>query len=285
MHTTLVTPALLAEHLADPAWVVLDIRHDLMRPERWGEDQYRSAHVPGAVFLHLDRDLSAPKTGRNGRHPLPSPREAAATFARAGVDATSQVVVYDQNSGMYASRAWWMLRWLGHRAVALLDGGFDRWVRENRPVTPDVPSPRATSFSPGPPLPVADAREILASLPKRALTIVDARMPERFRGDVEPIDPVAGRIPGAVNRPYAANLDAHGNYKDAATLRREFDELLDGTAPERVVHQCGSGVSSCVNLLAMAIAGYPETRLYPGSWSEWVADPARPVERGPASTT
>ena len=282
MHTTLVTPALLAQHLGDPGWVVLDIRHDLMHPERWGEDQYRAGHVPGAVFLHLDRDLSAPKTGRNGRHPLPSPYHAAATFARSGVDATSQVVVYDQNSGMYASRAWWMLRWLGHRAVALLDGGFDRWVREGRPVTTEVPSPRETSFTPARPLPVADAREILGSLPKRSLTIVDARMPERFRGDVEPMDPVAGRIPGAINRPYAANLDIDGNYKDASTLRREFDELLGGTPPERVVHQCGSGVSSCVNVLAMAIAGYPDTRLYPGSWSEWVADPTRPVARGPA---
>ena len=282
MHTTIVAPALLAKHLGDPGWTILDIRHDLMHPERWGEDRYREGHVPGAVFLHLDRDLSAPKTGRNGRHPLPSAYHAAATFARAGVDATSQVVVYDQNNGMYASRAWWMLRWLGHRAVAVLDGGFDRWVREGRPVTTEVPSPRETSFTPARPQPVADAREILASLPERTLTIVDARMPERFRGEVEPLDPVAGRIPGAINRPYTANLDIDGTFKEASALRREYELLLGDTPPDRVVHQCGSGVTSCHNVLAMAIAGFPDTRLYPGSWSEWVADPSRPVARGPA---
>jgi thiosulfate/3-mercaptopyruvate sulfurtransferase len=280
MQTTLVTPALLARHLEDPHWIVLDIRHDLMHPERWGEDQYRAGHVPGAVFMHLDRDLSAPKTGRNGRHPLPSAYHAAATFAKAGVASEAQVVVYDQNNGMYASRAWWMLRWLGHRAVALLDGGFDRWVREGRPVSTDIPSPRETSFTPSKPLPVADAREILASLPKHALVVVDARAPERFRGETEPLDPVAGHIPGARNRPFAANLDIDGTFKDAHTLRREFDELLGDAKLDRVVHQCGSGVTSCHNVLAMAIAGYPDTRLYPGSWSEWVADPTRPVATG-----
>ena len=281
MHTTLVTPTQLAQHLGDPHWTILDIRHDLMRPERWGEDQYLAGHVTGAVFLHLDRDLSAPKTGRNGRHPLPSAYHAAETFSRAGVDATSQVVVYDQNNGMYASRAWWMLRWLGHRAVALLDGGFDRWVREGRPVTTDVPSPRPTSFTPAKPLPVADAREILASLPRRGLVVVDARAPERYRGETEPMDPVAGHIPGAINRYLGENLDIDGTFKDARTLRREFDALLGDAKPDTVVHHCGSGVSACHNLLAMAIAGYPETRLYPGSWSEWVADPTRPVATGP----
>jgi thiosulfate/3-mercaptopyruvate sulfurtransferase len=280
MQTTLVTPALVEKHLGDPRWTILDVRHDLMHPERWGEDQYRAGHVRGAVFLHLDRDLSAPKTGRNGRHPLPSAYHAAATFAKAGVAPESQVVVYDQGNGMYASRAWWMLRWLGHRAVALLDGGYERWLREGRPVTTEVPSPRETAFAPARPLPVADAREILASLPTRALTIVDARAPERFRGETEPMDPVAGRIPGALNRPYAANLDIDGTFKDAATLRREFEQLLGDTPPDRVVHQCGSGVTACHNVLAMAIAGFPDTRLYPGSWSEWVADPTRPVARG-----
>ena len=282
MHTTLVAPATLAQHLHDPAWAILDIRHDLARPERWGEDQYRAGHLPGAVFLHLDRDLSAPKTGHNGRHPLPSPATAAATFARAGIGPATQVVVHDQNNGMYASRAWWMLRWLGHRAVALLDGGFDRWVREGYPVTTAIPQPGAASFVPGALLPVADVDEVWSSLDRGSLTIVDARAPERFRGETEPMDPVAGHIPGARNRPYTANLAADGTFKDAATLKREFDELLRDTPTARVVHQCGSGVTSCHNLLAMAIAGFPETRLYPGSWSEWCADPARPVATGNA---
>lgn len=280
MHDTLIDPATLAGHLDEPGFVVLDVRHDLAKPVDWGRDRYRAGHVPGAQFVHLDTDLSAPKTGSNGRHPLPSPDAAAALFGRCGIDARSQVVVYDQNSGMFASRAWWMLRWLGHRAVAVLDGGYDRWVREGRPVTTEVPSPRAAAFTPEAPLPVADAREILASLPGHTLTIVDARMPERYRGDVEPMDPVAGRIPGAVNRPHSANHTPDATFKDPATLRREFDALLGGTPPEQVVHQCGSGVSACVNLLAMAVAGYPMTRLYPGSWSEWVADPSRPVVTG-----
>jgi len=280
MHATLVTPATLARHLDDPAWVILDIRHDLMRPERWGEDQYRAGHVPGAVFLHLDRDLSAPKTGRNGRHPLPAPDVAAKTFGRAGIDAGKQVVVYDQNNGMYASRAWWMLRWLGHHAVALLDGGYDRWVREDHPVSTATPTPRPASFTPGTPTAVADVAEVLASLPRRALTIVDARAPERFRGETEPMDPVAGHIPGALNRPYAANLEADGTFKDPATLRHEFEALLGDTPPERVVHQCGSGVSAVPNLLAMEVAGLGPTALFAGSWSEWCSDPARPVEKG-----
>lgn len=282
MHDTLIDPASLARHLGDPGWVVLDVRHDLAQPDDWGRSQYRAGHLPGAVFVHLDTDLSAPKTGRNGRHPLPSPEAAAALFGRCGIDARTQVVVYDQASGMFASRAWWMLRWLGHRAVALLDGGYDRWVREGRPVTTEVPSPRATTFTAASPLPVADAREILAGLPRHALTIVDARMPERYRGEVEPMDPVAGRIPGAINRPHSANLAADGSFKDAATLKREFAALLGDTPPAQVVHQCGSGVSACVNVLAMAVAGYPMTRLYPGSWSEWVADRSRPVATGPA---
>ncbi|MEO8485122.1 MAG: sulfurtransferase [Betaproteobacteria bacterium] len=282
MHTTIVTPATLARHLDDPDWAVLDIRHDLMRPGHWGEERYRDGHIAGAVFLHLDRDLSAAKTGVNGRHPLPEPQAAAATFARAGVGPSTQVVVYDEDSGMYAARAWWMLRWLGHRAVALLDGGYARWVREAHPVSTAIPVPRAAPLSVGRVAPIADAGELLASLSHRSLAIVDARAPERFRGETEPMDPVAGRIPGARNRPYASNLAADGTFKDPATLRREFEALLGDTPVEEVVHHCGSGVTACHNVLAMLMAGYPETRVYPGSWSEWCADPSRPVATGPA---
>lgn len=280
MHDTLIDPATLARHLDDPGWVVLDVRHDLAQPADWGRAQYRAGHVPGARFVHLDTDLSAPKTGSNGRHPLPSPEVAAALFGRLGIGERTQVACYDQNGGMFASRAWWMLRWLGHDAAAVLDGGYDRWVREGRPVSLEVPTPATAAFPIRRRLPVADAGEVRASLASASLAIVDARAPERFRGEVEPMDPVAGHIPGARNRPYALNLRPDATFKDAAALKAEYAALLDGVPLDRVVHQCGSGVTACHNVLAMAVAGYPITRLYPGSWSEWVADRSRPVATG-----
>lgn len=281
MPTTLVDPATLERHLDDPRWVVLDVRHELTQPS-WGEDEYREEHIPGARFLHLDRDLSAPKTGRNGRHPLPSAATAAATFGAAGIDATKQVVVYDQGPGAYAARCWWMLRWLGHEAVAVLDGGFDRWMRERRPITADVPVVAPASFRARESLPVVGAGEILADLARGASTIVlDARSPERFRGEAEPFDPVAGRVPGATNRPVAQNLAKDGTFKPAADLRDELAAMLGSRDAAQVIHMCGSGVTACHNMLAMAIAGFPAGRLYAGSWSEWCADPARPVARGP----
>jgi len=280
MFTTLITPAELAARLADPASVVVDVRHDLARPERWGEDQYRTGHLPGARFAHIDRDLSAPKTGRNGRHPLPSPDDAAALFGRLGIAPGTQVVAYDQGSGMFAARLWWMLRWLGHDAVAVLDGGFERWTREGRTVSTDAPPPSHAAFAPGRTRPTASAAEIGGALAGGTLTLVDARVPERYRGDVEPLDPIAGHIPGARNRPYVENVNPDATFKPADTLRREFAALLGTTPLDRVVHYCGSGVTGCHNVLAMEIAGLPGTRLYPGSWSEWCADPARPVETG-----
>jgi len=280
MHTTLVSTALVADHLADPGWRIVDVRHDLAQPDRWGEEQYRAAHIPGAVFAHLDRDLSAPKTGRNGRHPLPTAEAAGATFARLGIGSGTQVVACDQGNGMFASRLWWMLRWLGHDAVAVLDGGVDKWRREGRPLTVDAPVVGPARFAIRPRPTSVDAAQILASLPERALTIVDARAGERFRGETEPLDPVAGHIPGAWNRPYTQNVNADGTFKPAAMLRDEFAALLGDTPLDRVVHQCGSGVTACHNVLAMEVAGLPGTRLYPGSWSEWCADPSRPVATG-----
>ena len=280
MFTTLITPAALAERLPDPALVVVDVRHDLARPERWGEDQYRAAHIPGARFAHIDRDLSAQKTGRNGRHPLPAPEVAAARFGRLGVAPGAQVVAYDQGNGMFASRLWWMLRWLGHDAVAVLDGGFERWTREGRPVSVDVPPPAGATFVPGPVRPTASAGEIERALGSGALTLVDARVAERYRGDVEPLDPVAGHIPAARNRPYGHNVNADATFKAPDVLRREFVALVGDTPLDRVVHYCGSGVTGCHNVLAMEIAGLAGTRLYPGSWSEWCADPSRPVATG-----
>jgi thiosulfate/3-mercaptopyruvate sulfurtransferase len=278
--TTLVSTAELAARLDDPGVIVVDVRHDLMRPDAWGESQYRAAHLPGAVFLHLDRDLSAPKTGANGRHPLPAPSECEAVFRRAGIGLASQVVAYDHDNATYASRLWWMLRWLGHDAVAVLDGGYVKWEREGRPVATEVPHPRPGDFVARPRAMSVDANAVRASLADASLLVVDARAPERFRGEVEPLDPVAGHIPGAVNRPFPRNLGAEGTFKPAEVLRAEYAALAGDRAPESIVHQCGSGVSACHNVLAMEIAGIRGTRLYPGSWSEWCADPARPVARG-----
>jgi thiosulfate/3-mercaptopyruvate sulfurtransferase len=282
MFTTLISTADLAEHLADPAFVLVDVRHDLTQPDAWGESAYGLGHLPGARFVHLDRDLSAPKTGRNGRHPLPAAGACAELFGRLGIDATKQVVAYDQGSGMYAARLWWMLRALGHDAVAVLDGGFAAWTREGRPVATATPVVTPSTFLARPRASSLDAPAVAASLSARSLLLLDARARERFRGDVEPLDPVAGHIPGALSRPYAENLDATGRFKAAATLAAEFGALLGGRAPAGVVHYCGSGVSACHNLLAMAHAGLDGARLYPGSWSEWCADPTRPTARGDA---
>jgi thiosulfate/3-mercaptopyruvate sulfurtransferase len=281
--TTLIGTSDLAQrvgHAADPSWVVVDVRHDLAQPDGWGDDAYRQGHVPGARFAHLDRDLSGVKTGRNGRHPLPTPEACARVFGRLGIDASKQVVAYDQGAGMYAARLWWMLRWLGHEAVAVLDGGFAAWTGEGRPVTTDVPAVAPATFIAKPSAATMDAGAVAASVSSSAHVLLDARARERYRGDVEPLDPVAGHIPGARNRPYAENLDAAGRFKSAAALAADFDSLLDGRAPQDVVHYCGSGVTACHNLLAMTHAGRAGARLYPGSWSEWCSDPARPVARG-----
>jgi thiosulfate/3-mercaptopyruvate sulfurtransferase len=279
MLTTLISTADLAARLDDPAIVIVDARHDLSQPD-WGEAQYRLGHVPGARFAHADRDLSAPKTGKNGRHPLPSPERAAELFGRLGIDASKQVVAYDQANGMFAARVWWMLRWLGHDAVAVLDGGYAKWTAESRPVSTDVPSVEPARFEVSRVMPTVSATGIAASLPRHTLLLIDARAAERFRGDVEPLDPVAGHIPGAMNRPYARNVKADGTFRPPRELRGEFEAMLHGRPVEDVVHYCGSGVSAAHNVLAMAVAGYPLTRLYPGSWSEWVSSRARPIATG-----
>lgn len=280
MFSTLISTHDLAKHVEDPDWVVLDVRHDLTQPERWGEERYRESHVPGARFVHLDRDLATAKSGRNGRHPLPTPEECASLFSRLGVGASTQAVVYDQEGGMFAARAWWMLRWLGHDAAAVLDGGFAKWLRESRPVSTTVPSPHRAEFAVRHVGPTLDVTAVADNLRTHALALVDARAPERYRGEAEPLDPVAGHIPGALNRPYARNLNPDGTFKPADVLRREFAELLGATPLDRVVHYCGSGVTSAHNILAMEVAGLPGTRLYPGSWSEWCSDPGRPIARG-----
>jgi thiosulfate/3-mercaptopyruvate sulfurtransferase len=277
-YTTLISTGDLALHLGDPAFVVVDCRHNLSDVDA-GERAYHLSHIPGAGFLHLDRDLSGAKTGRNGRHPLPDAATLAATLGRTAIDSSKQVVAYDQNTGMWASRLWWLLRWLGHDAVAVLDGGLDKWSAEGRPQSGELPSPAASILLTQALGATSSASEILQHLDDGSVYVLDARAPERYRGDLEPIDPVAGHIPGARNRPYTENLTPQGVFKPAALLRSEFEALLGATPPTAVVHHCGSGVTACHNVLAMAVAGLPGSRLYPGSWSEWIADPGRPVAR------
>ncbi len=277
-HTTLVTTGTLARHLDHPAWIVFDCRHDLANPEA-GAQAYSQSHIPGARFMHLDRDLSAAPDGRNGRHPLPEAMAFAAKLSAAGVDASSQVIAYDASGGMFASRLWWMLRWLGHARVAVLDGGWTQWLADKQPVSADVPSPRPAHFIAKPQDLAVHAAQVLANLEQRKYLVLDARSADRFRGENETMDPVGGHIPGALNRSFRDNLDPSGQFKSAHALNDEFRRVLGAGAPASVVHQCGSGVSACHNLLAMEVAGLSGSLLYPGSWSEWCADPSRPVAR------
>jgi len=278
-YRTLISAEQLNAALGNRDLVVFDCRHDLMKPEA-GAAAYAVGHIPGARFAHSDKNLSGEKNGRTGRHPLPDPVVFAAWLGANGVDGGKQVVAYDSAGGASATRLWWMLRWLGHDRVAVLDGGWEGWVAAGLPATDRLPEVQATSFTPAPrPNAYVDVGFVLEHLGDPAVVVLDARAPERYRGETEPIDPVAGHIPGARNRLYKQNLGADGRFKSAEVLRSEFLGLLGGTRPEALVHQCGSGVSACHNMLAMEIAGLPGSRLYPGSWSEWCADPSRPVER------
>lgn len=277
MHSTLITPTDVKTHLGDPGWVIVDCRFDLTNPG-WGEEQYAIGHIPGARYAHLDRDLSGAKTGTNGRHPLPSTDEMAARFGALGIGSGTQVVAYDADSGMYAARLWWMLRFMGHDAVAVLDGGLARWVSEVGLLQPGWVTPTGTRFAAAPRPEWQLNVEQTAAAAREAL-LVDARSPERFRGMNETLDPVGGHIPGARNYFFQANLTDDKRFKPAGTLRTQWNEVLQGRNPDSVVMYCGSGVTACHNLLAMAVAGLPGSRLFPGSWSEWCADPARPVER------
>ena len=280
MHTTLVSVAELAAHLDDAGWAVCDCRHDLADVGA-GRRAYDESHVPGARFVHLDEDLSAPKTGRNGRHPLPDPDTFARRLGELGVDSAKQVVAYDASGGYYAARLWWMLRWLGHDAAAVLDGGWNAWLAARHSISKEAPKIRTARITPRlRAVATVDARIIAERLGKPGPFLLDARAPNRYRGENETLDPVAGHIPGAANRFFQLNLEADGRFKSATALEREFAALLGDIAPEAVTHYCGSGVTACHNLLAMEIAGLSGSRLYPGSWSEWVSDRSRPVATG-----
>jgi thiosulfate/3-mercaptopyruvate sulfurtransferase len=272
--STLVSTGELAANLAK--WRVFDCRHDLAKPDL-GEQQYREGHIQGALFAHLERDLSGKKTGRNGRHPLPDPQDFEKWLEKTGLTPKDQVVCYDAGPGSMAARLWWMLRWIGHDQVAVLDGGLAKWTREGRPLTVHVPIFTPLNY----PLKVRKALAMdVHGVEKSKALLLDARAPARYRGEQEPIDPVAGRIPGARNRFNMDNVSAQGTFKPAEDLKKDFESVLQGKSPSEVVHYCGSGVSACHNLLAMEVAGLKGGKLYAGSWSEWSADRTRPQEKG-----
>ncbi|HNQ04027.1 MAG TPA: sulfurtransferase [Thiobacillaceae bacterium] len=280
--TTLVTTADLAQHLDDPGWIVFDCRFTLTDPEG-GRRLYEKNHIPGARYVHLDDDLSAPITESTGRHPLPDPQTFADKVCAWGVGVNKQVVVYDDSFGAMAVRLWWMLRWLGHPGVALLDGGFPKWQREQRPLTTALPDVRKANCACLPePSHIAGMDDVMHACRSGDALLIDARPDRRFTGEFEPLDTVAGHIPGSINWPFEENLDIDGTFLPPEALRENYQALLRGRAPWQVIHTCGSGVTACHNLLAMEIAGLPGSRLYPGSWSEWIRDPSRPVATGEA---
>ncbi|MES2537194.1 MAG: sulfurtransferase [Pseudomonadota bacterium] len=283
-HATLISAAELASHALDPDWVVIDCRHDLANTAA-GRAAYEAGHIPNAVFADMDADLSSKLPGPNGefrgRHPLPARDAFIDTLRSWGVNQDSQVIAYDAQGGMYAARLWWMLRWIGHEAVAVLDGGLPAWRAEGGPLVSE-PAARARGniIERAPVVSTVSAGELLADLsqPQPARIVIDARANDRFRGENETLDPVGGHIPGAKNRFFKDNLQSDGRFKPAAQLRADFSALI--ARPESAVMQCGSGVTACHNLLAMEVAGLPGAALYPGSWSEWCADPSRPVATG-----
>jgi thiosulfate/3-mercaptopyruvate sulfurtransferase len=278
---TLIDADSLQNLLAEPRLAVVDCRFDLMKPEA-GRQAYLTAHIPGARYADLNRDLSAPMGPHTGRHPLPSPDAFARHLSHLGIGDETQVVAYDEVNGSMAARLWWMLRWLGHGAVAVLDGGFKAWTAHGGALQAGEPaSPRAEHFTPVvDPDAVVTTADLEHALHDPNTVLVDARAPERYAGTVEPIDPVAGHIPGAVNHPFSANLGPDGRFLSAAELERRWQERLQGSDLKNLVAMCGSGVTACHNLLSLEVAGLTGGKLYAGSWSEWIRDPRRRVARG-----
>lgn len=290
MSQMLITPRQLAARLEDPDLAVIDCRFDLARPQ-WGREAYATARIPHALYAHLDRDLSGKTSASTGRHPLPPIDELAARLGQWGIDAQVHVVTYDQGSGAYAARLWWLLRWLGHMRVAVLDGGIAAWQEEKlpldtAPVSQALTGRPARRFEARP-----DADMVVSTSELEGLigsgeiatadqVLIDARSAERFAGRGETIDPVAGHIPGARNHPFADNLDSTGRFLDRGTLRERFAKTLEGVPPDAAICMCGSGVTACHDLLAMEVAGLEGARLYAGSWSEWIRDPTRPITSG-----
>jgi len=276
MYSTLIDAATLATHIDQTSWVVLDCRFNLL-DKAAGRHAYTEGHLPGAIYVDLEKDLSGPVTETSGRHPLPKVIQLVAKLGAWGIDETVQVVVYDDAGGGIAVRAWWLLHWLGHRGVALLDGGVRAWEASGGQLSThaSIPTPRQFGDRSG-----VQPVSVDALQNDRESLLLDARSAVRFRGDEEPIDPVAGHIPGAVNLPFGSNLDSEGRFLPAAALRERFESVLGDRDPSSVVHYCGSGVTACHNLLAMEHVGLQGSRLYVGSWSEWITDPKHEIATG-----
>jgi thiosulfate/3-mercaptopyruvate sulfurtransferase len=281
-YTVLITTGQLTQLDNEKDLIIIDCGFDLSKPD-WGFDNYKINHIPGALYAHLDNDLSGVKTSKTGRHPLPDQNVFLEKLNQWGINRNSQVVVYDTSGGAFAARLWWMLKNYGHLQTAVLVGGLQKWMRDGYPVSAGVEKPKRSVI---PFIPAIDQTHVVTTSEIEQLSlnpaflIIDARAPQRFRGETEPIDPVAGHIPGAVNRFHGDNLSLDGTLKPAELLRFEFDTLLQGRSPENVIVYCGSGVTSCHHLVAMEAAGLPGARLYAGSWSEWIRDPAHPIATG-----
>lgn len=270
----------LDQILGNPDVVIVDCRFDLFQTE-WGREQYRQSHIPGAYYAHLDEDLSGVRTPQTGRHPLPDAEAFVRLLSAWGVTPNSLVVAYDQNGGAFAARLWWMLRYWGHERACVLDGGWEKWLRERRKTATEIPAPsKGTPWLTPKNDWLISTEEMASILGNNQWKIIDARAPQRYSGEEEPIDPVAGHIPGALNRFHGFNLAPDSTFLPPETLRKQFLELLGETPPDHTIVYCGSGVTSCHHLLAMSIAGLGMGKLYAGSWSEWIRDPNRPIRRG-----
>jgi len=279
-YTTLISTATLHQQLNNSDWVIVDCRFSLADTET-GAKAYRHGHIPNARYAHLDKDLSSAITDFTGRHPLPDFALLAKKLGDWGITNASQVVAYDDAGGAFAGRLWWLLRCMGHDKVAVLDGGIKHWQKQGLPITTTLPAIKPTTFRPY----LNDAAwlnalQVQNSLGKKSICLIDARTPERYRGEQEPIDPVTGHIPGALNRAFQLNLDSNGLFLPVEQLRDQFKQLIGASAPEQVVHYCGSGVTACHNLLAMEHAGLSGSKLYAGSWSEWIRNKNRTVAKG-----
>ncbi len=286
MPRTLIEPQELLARLGDPDWAVIDCRFDLARPA-WGASAWAAAHIPTALYADLDGDLAAAAGPGTGRHPLPQSEALAATFGRLGIDERVQVIAYDQGTGVFAARLWWLLRWLGHEQVAVLNGGLGAWERADLPLT-SAKTPRAVRVftardARATPLSSAQVADFVAQgvFQRGERLLIDARAADRFAGENETLDPIAGHIPGARNHPYALNLAPDGRFLEPRELRQRWERALAGQPAARAIAMCGSGVTACHNLLALELAGLPGAQLYAGSWSEWIRDPTHAIARGP----